>query len=131
MNLFLVLLAFEFSTLKGMQDFYLPVSEEIKNYYDWSYYLQFDVELIIKKLFYIKGSAKILMYKEKDSHEFLPTALSSLFEAGIKHDGFSIGIRHICIHPIVPYLDNKNIMLFTDQTADEIFVRYEIEQDLF
>lgn len=89
------------------------------------YYIEFNIELMIYKYVYLKGSIKIPFYQEKDEINFWPTALFSLIEIGIKFNGLKIGYKRDCKHPIIPYERKVSHRSFYDEAEDIIFIRYE------
>lgn len=129
MEILLIMLAIELSGMEGSSIFYQYENKE-RLLFEQTYFLTFEAEIQIYELLYIKGSAKTLMYFEKDISGN-PRALSSYFETGIRFNGLSAGWRHICIHPIIPYAENLTTQLFVDQVIDELFIRFEMEQKIF
>ena len=124
-----IILALELSMADGTSELYnLPTDELVHEYFENNIYLTFDAQIFIYEYFYVKGSAKILMYAEKEEVLFFPAALSSFFEIGYTMNGFSVGWRHLCTHPIVPYFGDNDFTKFYDEFGDELFIRSETKK---
>ena len=125
MDILILLFALELSGLAGKHVQYEPSGFINEDLYNVSTFLTFSVEALIYKHVFIRGYMKVLMYPLKDTLQFWPTALSSFFTAGVVFNGVEIGWRHICTHPIVPYIGKNPIDLYSDQGANELYIRYE------
>lgn len=122
LNILFIILGFELSFANGIQEMYNPPESETIEIED-TYFVAFNIQAYIYEYFYFKGSVKMPVYFDGDW--FVPVALSSYFEAGVLLKGISIGWRHFCTHPVIPYYGDETFVKFYDEAGDEFFIRYE------
>ena len=66
-----------------------------------SEYIKLSANILLLDLFFIGGSMQNNFYITADSWSGVPYFSNFMFTFGIKKDGFEIGFRHYCQHPIV------------------------------
>ena len=124
-----IILALELSMADGTSTLYnLPTDELIKDHFENNIYLTFDAQIFIYEYFYVKGSAKILMYASNEDVFFFPAALSSFFEIGYTMNGLSVFWRHECTHPLVPHFGDNDFSTFADKWGDEIGIQFKTQR---
>lgn len=85
------------------------------------FYTEFNIDIEIKKVFFISGKINVPMFYLTDYFSFYPFALGSLFSTGFKYSIFEVGYSHYCIHPVIPlYFMNHSIQY--EGVHDEIYI---------
>jgi hypothetical protein len=54
--------------------------------------------------FYVGGAVRTNMWPQQEGLSFWPFQMTYRFEAGWRNQWFTLGFRHYCMHPVVPYL---------------------------
>ena len=101
--------------------FYVDRGVDIPLYVDVSFRLD------ILDFVFVGGSVRTeLTMKEMKAGSFSPHLMNYGFTAGIHYQGFEIGFRHHCLHPIVPYMTAQNgFRLGFEGAYEEIYVKFE------
>ncbi len=86
-----------------------------------SAYIQFESEVELFKLFFIGGSIRTYISKNKNSYDFWPTRDGYMFYTGLRYDILEIGFRHYCTHPVVPW--NYQFNPIWEGAYEEIYFR--------
>jgi len=93
-----------------------------------SFYSNFNIKITIFDLIFIGGGMLCHFVNDVYTNQFFPYMMDYRFEIGFKIDGFSIGFRHNCYHPVAPY----NITLSNMNAAfEEIYIRFESKIKIF
>lgn len=120
-------LGIQFSCMSGGEVMYEPPNSIERNFFDDVLFLQFDADLEIKHLIFVRGKMRTAMFMEQEKIFMFPVELSSYFETGLKFSILEVGWTHLCIHPVVPNYFVKQNREYKDQTFNEIFIRGKVK----
>ena len=91
-----------------------------------SFYVDFDVTIRFHFLF-VGGGIKVYTWPSGvDSvgmPSFWPHRIDSRFTAGLQFGILSVGMRHLCVHPVTPYIKRRRISDPVDGAYSEFFIR--------
>lgn len=94
-------------------------------------YLQMGINLEYKGLF-IEGFYQNTFYSTNKDLSFCPDNDIYSFNIGYRKDYAEIGYRHVCSHPVIPYVFKyKDIKIFQEGAWDEIYIKLSLEGKLF
>ena len=145
-KLFLIMLllliatgAFAFDWLSGTIGFeigYLPkstfliynINEDIiveDMAFKHSIYIDFDVHLVLFNYVFVGGSSKISMLSSEGDYTFFPNTALFRVDAGFEFKSWTLGFRHYCMHPIMPYLIFYYADLDYEGNYEELYIRFE------
>jgi len=84
-----------------------------------------DLETFLEwKYFYIGGGIKTHIWKCRDNYTFSPDGSFYSLAFGFTFNKIEIGMRHYCIHPIVPYMTYTKPEPQWEGAYEEIFIRF-------
>ena len=93
-----------------------------------SFYVDFDATIKFH-FFFVGGGFKVYAWPSGvDSvgmPSFWPHRIDSKFTAGLQFGILSIGVRHLCAHPVTPYIQRRRITDPADGAYSEFFARFE------
>ena len=115
---------------------YLPLNEitsydaeNLTEHVDLSqcFYLDLDAEVTLFDIFWIGGGMKCYSWQQR--HAFMggwPQSIDYRVRAGITFGCLTVGFRHQCRHPAVPYIQEIGPIRFAhDSASEEVFLRLE------
>lgn len=91
------------------------------------FYQMAEAKAILFKTVEIGGSIKVQDWICRGELSFWPNQLDSVFFADILFGPVTVGWRHECIHPVVPYQPYCGIKPSWDGGMDEIYARVELK----
>jgi hypothetical protein len=99
--------------------FYVDRGVDIPLYADVSFRLD------ILDLVFVGGSVRTEMTMINASR-FSPHLMNYGFTVGIHYQGFEVGFRHHCLHPIVPYMTAQSgFSLGFEGAYEELYIKFE------
>lgn len=66
-------------------------------------YIQFESEIVLFDHLHISGTARVDMFKDKETYSFCPVSLTSIVDIYYRYDPLSVGARSVCTHPQIPF----------------------------
>lgn len=92
------------------------------------YYTQFEVEAEAFNTFFVGGEIKTRMYAIDDDYMFSPFTDEYMFNTGFRVGIVEAGFRHMCTHPVVPYIKTNGIRVDYEGGYEEIYLRVEVKR---
>jgi hypothetical protein len=92
------------------------------------HYTTFEVEAEAFEHLFIGGEIRTRMYGVKDSWTFSPFADEYTFRAGVRFGPVEMGFRHLCTHPVVPYIASSGVDIAYEGAYEELYVRVELRR---
>ena len=94
-----------------------------------SYYTELEVEVEIADMLFAGGSVKTRMWDSDGSWTFYPFNDEYIFNAGLRFDPVEVGFRHLCTHPVIPYISaTAPDVINYEGSYDEFYIRFEIRK---
>lgn len=90
-----------------------------------SFYVEMDARVVICDILFVGGEVKTLMYKTPDGYSFWPERMVYEFSAGVTFGPAEIGWRHMCTHPIIPYLREWPGLARWEGAYEEVYLRVD------
>jgi hypothetical protein len=90
------------------------------------FYQQMEAKAVLFGLVEFGGSVKVNDWIERGSVNFWPEGLASEFFVHVLIGPITVGWRHECIHPVMPYLPVSKASALWDSWTDDVFVRAQI-----
>lgn len=127
MTILLIFLTMQISTVDGFhQDYVQEFFSE--HYFEQTYFVDAGIHAeMFKNMVFINMNGRVPMYLNKKAIDFKPLSLSSYVEVGINFNFITIGYKHICIHPVAPYVDTDIDIDFHDSWYDEYYIKIKTD----
>ena len=126
MNWLVLLFAFEVGMVPNngwvMQEFDYHLQEQNQ------YYTEFEFEAEAWDTLFVGGKIKTRMYDSPDSWTYKPFTDEYTFNAGLRFDFLEIGFRHLCTHPVIPYIRSSGAKINYEGAYDELYFRIEVKR---
>jgi hypothetical protein len=90
---------------------------------DNSLYTDFEATVEVRG-FYLGGGMRCYFWKTKSGYDFSPFQMAYRFDAGWRNDILTVGFRHYCMHPVMPWASGMPSMNW-EGGYEEVFVRLE------
>jgi hypothetical protein len=87
------------------------------------FYQQFDVEANLFKWINVGGTIKVEDWILRDEFSFLPQSLLSAVYVEVEKGPITLGFKHTCIHPVIPYQPIFGLDSLMDAFRQEIYLR--------
>ena len=78
--------------------------------------------------FFLGGGMKCYMWRNTGRLNFWPYQMTYRFDAGWRNDWLTLGLRHYCIHPVIPLAGVVLPVQNWEESFQELFVRVEIKR---
>lgn len=100
---------------------------------EMQYYTELDAEVLLFEHIFIGGAVTTRSRTAREKYgipyNFSPFTDEYLFKAGIRFGNVEIGFRHLCTHPVIPYINSVRQVNRTPITYEgayeEIYLRFE------
>jgi len=88
-----------------------------------SLYVAMDAGVLLFDVGYITGGIVTQFWKLDEGVFFTPDQAEYHIDIGVKWRGVSVGFRHYCIHPIVPFIGGKALRVIWEDSYEQIYLR--------
>ena len=120
----------EFSGAHGEHATYIPHETRIKDVYEFQTFVTLGIDCNIGP-WYVEAMTKTIMYPLKELDGFFTVGITYYIEAGCQYEGFTIGVKRQCEHPIIPWFSGESSTMYSDAWGYEVFIRYETPEIKF
>jgi len=86
-------------------------------------YVQFEVEATLWDFIFIGGAIKTYVQETTIPFNYHPFEDNYIFNSGFRFDVFEIGWRHLCLHPVRPYIDYYQPQQDSNGFYDEFYLK--------
>ena len=92
------------------------------------YYTRLHAEIELAEVFFIGGAVTTRMEADQlQPGSFYPYTDEFLFTLGFRWGVMEVGFRHLCTHPIIPYIAVSNPEVITyEGSYEEVYVRFKL-----
>ena len=98
-------------------------------YYELPIYIEVSPEFVFFDLLKVGGTMRVNMFNTSTAERlnFTPVELSSLFYIEFNYEELTIGWRHLCSHPIIPWNDYGYPGQDSNKAYDQLYIRFRAE----
>lgn len=73
------------------------------------------------------GEITTRMYASENRYTFYPFADEYTFRTGLRWGPVEVGFRHLCTHPVIPYIETSGADIQYEGSYEELYIRVEVD----
>ena len=93
-----------------------------------TYESEFEVELVIERIFFVRGSV-LTVFFPSSLHGFNLSYADYVFGFGARARGIEVGFEHECFHPLIAYVPRHRKSSLYEGAIERLYVKVTIEKE--